>query len=175
MKNLFLFIGSILLTACGFDSNTSISQETDIPPSPSEVRVYKTFDELAPLIQSKNDTTYVVNFWATTCPPCIKEMPHFAELKRQYKKEKLRILLVSLDLERHLESRVIPFVEKHQITCEVGLLADDNYSAWTDKIDPSWYGALPATLVFKNEDRNFTFGAFPSFEALEEVVKPIVE
>ena len=41
-------------------------------------------DEISDLYQKQNDTTYVINFWATTCPPCIKEMPYFEELNEKY-------------------------------------------------------------------------------------------
>jgi hypothetical protein len=46
------------------------------------------------------------------------------------------------------------------------LLADQNYSEWTDEIDPTWYGALPATLFVKGEQRYFHFGAYDSYDQL---------
>ncbi|MFT7606283.1 MAG: thiol-disulfide isomerase/thioredoxin, partial [Saprospiraceae bacterium] len=131
------------------------------------VAVFESFKNLAPLFAKQNDTTYIVNFWATSCPPCIKEMPHFEEINKKYTKDKLRVILVSLDMKEDIESRVRPFIKKHHIKSEVILLADQNYSAWTDKIDPSWYGALPATLIFKNGERKFFFGAFEDFQDLE--------
>jgi thiol-disulfide isomerase/thioredoxin len=39
----------------------------------------------------------VVNFWATYCEPCKKEMPSLAELQKQYEPEGLQILGIVMD------------------------------------------------------------------------------
>lgn len=39
----------------------------------------------------------LVNFWATWCPPCRKEMPGFVDLKEQYGEEGFEILGVAID------------------------------------------------------------------------------
>lgn len=36
------------------------------------------FAGLEPYLKKSNDTIYVVNFWATWCAPCIKEIPYFS-------------------------------------------------------------------------------------------------
>jgi thiol-disulfide isomerase/thioredoxin len=156
MKAVVPFLLMTLLLSC----NTSSKNYNE------EIEVYESFDQLQSLLDAEPETVWVVNFWATTCPPCLKEMPHFAELEKQYINEKVKVLLVSLDDKKNLESRVIPFVEKRNITPEVLLLADQNYSAWTDEIDPSWFGALPATIILKGDQRNFRFGAYESYEEL---------
>ena len=38
---------------------------------------------LEALTCTMNDTTYVVNFWATWCSPCVKEIGYFEELHRE--------------------------------------------------------------------------------------------
>ena len=49
----------------------------------NEIKVMD-FDEFRPLLYKDNDTTYVVNFWATWCPPCIAEMPSIQKLYEDY-------------------------------------------------------------------------------------------
>lgn len=177
MKILFysLFL-VIILANCNFEGNdtqrVSHALEEKIPLQ--QIPVYESFSNLTPVFQKENDTIYVVNFWATTCPPCIKEMPHFEELEENFSHEKIKVLLVSLDRTKDLETRVRPFIEKHKIKPAVVLLADQNYSAWTAKVDPSWYGALPATLILKNGERKFSFGAFDTFNDLKQVVEPFI-
>ena len=155
-------------------SEPSTSHAETSPVLSKTVKVYDSFEDLAPVFLRQTDTTYIINFWATTCPPCLREMPHFEELETQYENRNIRILLVSLDSKRQLENRVIPFIQKHLIQPEVVLLADDNYSAWTDRVDPSWYGALPATLIVKGDQRNFKFGAYESYRELEDAVLPFL-
>ena len=138
------------------------------------IETFAEFSELQSMIDSDEGTLWVINFWATSCPPCIKEMPHFNELEEEFQDENLKILLVSLDRAKDLETRVYPFVAKHAITPEVFLLEDQNYSAWTDEVDPSWYGALPATLIIQGESRNFKFGIYTTYEELQGDVEGVM-
>ncbi len=133
----------------------------------SNIEVIENFSDLESIIDSEKSKTLVVNFWATSCPPCIKEMPHFNQLESEYGNKDVKILLVSLDRVKDLESRVYPFITKHSIVPEVVILQDQNYSAWTDKIDSSWYGALPATVIYKNDGKKFRFGIYDSYEDLK--------
>jgi thiol-disulfide isomerase/thioredoxin len=48
---------------------------------------------------AKSDTPTVVNFWATYCGPCIKEIPYL-EVVKQYEK-KGGSFIISLDLKNH--------------------------------------------------------------------------
>ena len=139
------------------------------------VEVITEYSELEEMLLKEPDKTWVVNFWATTCPPCLKEMPHFRELEREFVNADLKVLLVSLDLERHLDQRVYPFIQKHDITPQVVLLADQNYSAWTDEIDPSWFGALPATLILCEGKRKFRFGMYESYHQLKTDLVDLME
>ena len=59
------------------------------------------YDELKPLINKSGEKTYIVNFWATWCAPCIKEIPYYEELN---KNPKIDVLLVSLDFPNHIYS-----------------------------------------------------------------------
>lgn len=88
------------------------------------------------------DTTFVVNLWATWCGPCVKELPYFEALDPG----RAKVLLISLDFEDVLETKVIPFVEKRGLGSEVMLLNEDDPNTWIPRISGDWSGAIPATL-----------------------------
>jgi len=110
---------------------------------------------IALLTQKSNDTTYVVNFWATWCSPCVKEIGYFEELYRKYASSALQVILVSLDFPNQVERRLIPFIQQKEISAPVMLMTDLNYNGWIDQVDPSWSGAIPATLIYNRETRIF--------------------
>ena len=112
-------------------------------------------NELVKLTGIDNDTTYVVNFWATWCSPCIKEIGYFEELHRQPPVQNLKVFLISLDFPNTIERRVIPFLKEKDITAEVFLVNDLDYNAWIERIDTGWSGAIPATLIYNDKNRLF--------------------
>ncbi len=88
----------------------------------------------------------VINFWATWCAPCIKEMPFLERLNKENKD--VKVLLVSLDFDLdHDQSKITSFVARKKLNSEVVILDEPDPSKWIDKIDKSWSGTLPATLV----------------------------
>lgn len=113
------------------------------------------FDELEPLLHKTSDSVYVINFWATWCVPCRKELPEFQKLHQDKSQHIVNVLLVSLDFPNQIESTLLPFLEKNNITIPVVLLNDPNSNVWIDRVDPAWSGALPATLIYRNQSKLF--------------------
>lgn len=128
------------------------------------------FSGIESIINQKSDTTYIINFWATWCAPCIKELPHFQKIHDKYSNQKIRVLLISLDFEKQVESKVVPFIRKNKLTPEVIVLNDPKSHIWIDKVDKSWSGAIPATLFINNKKRAFYEKEF-EYNELELIVK----
>lgn len=110
---------------------------------------------IAALSTLSNDSTYVLNFWATWCSPCVKEIDYFEKFHRDRVDSKLKVILISLDFVKQLDSRVLPFLEDKGISAEVRIMTDTDYNAWIDRVDPSWTGAIPATLIYNKDHRVF--------------------
>jgi thiol-disulfide isomerase/thioredoxin len=129
------------------------------------------YTELKPLINQSGDKIYVVNFWATWCAPCIKELPYFESLNLR---EDVEVLLVSLDFPKHKESRLLPFIKKNKLQSKVVLLDDADENYWINDINSDWSGALPATLIYTQKQRGFYEESFtaPKLDKLLKLFKP---
>ncbi|KQR67688.1 TlpA disulfide reductase family protein [Pedobacter sp. Leaf176] len=114
-----------------------------------------TLDELDKRIARGKDTTYVINFWATWCSPCVAELPNFEKLRLANLETPVKILLVSLDFKSKLEKEVIPFVKQNNIKAEVLLLNERDQQRYIERIDKKWSGAIPATLFVNKKIRRF--------------------
>lgn len=100
----------------------------------------------------KNSTKpTVVNFWATFCKPCIAEIPHFQTLVKQYEKDSVQLLLVSLDMEEMYPAKIKSFADRFKFTSPIVFLNETNADIFCPKIDEKWSGAIPATLFINNK------------------------
>lgn len=132
-----------------------------------EIKTYN-FNELEPLFHYQNDTTYVINFWAMWCKPCVEELPYFEAIRKDYADKKIKIILVSLDFGKNLEERLNKFRKLRKVNAEIVVLDDPD--ADTDKkVDEKWDGAIPATIIYKN-DKKEVFTRQVSYKELAESI-----
>jgi len=130
-------------------------------------------DGLLELLEKNNDTTYVLNFWATWCSPCVAEIGFFEEVHKQNLGKKVEVILINLDFPNQIENRVIPFVAKHNLTASVRNMSDLDYNNWIPIVNESWSGAIPATLIFKGNETKFIPKEISQQELFSEVNKII--
>ncbi len=93
----------------------------------------------------------VVNFWATYCSPCLKEMPYFEKIVGQEKDKNLELLLVSVDMPDYYPVRIASFIKEKKITSSVWWLNESNADYFCPKVDKSWTGGIPSTLFVNNK------------------------
>ncbi len=109
----------------------------------------------------------ILDFWATWCGPCKREIPHFNDLYAQYKDQGLEILGVSLD--EGGPSAVNRFVKQTPITY-------NNAMASREIVEQ--YGpiqAIPTTFVIDrkgNVQRRFV--GYQSLSVFEEVIQSLL-
>jgi peroxiredoxin len=71
------------------------------------------------LAESYKGKVVLVDFWATWCPPCRKEIPHLREAYAKYHDRGLEILGISLDASRNISiEKVSAFLEKNEMKWE---------------------------------------------------------
>jgi thiol-disulfide isomerase/thioredoxin len=115
----------------------------------SETSIIK-LEDLHQIIEEPSTKIKVINFWATWCAPCIKELPQFEALNR--KRDDVMVILISLDLDLDPDpEKVYKFIERKKLKSQVLLLNEQDPNSWINTIDEQWSGALPATLIINSE------------------------
>ena len=154
----------IIFISLSFTLNTMNAQVVHA----KEIRVMN-FDQLEPYLHFKNDTVYLVNFWASWCAPCRKEMPAIKSVAEKYSDRPFKVLLVSLDVPGQLETNLVPYLESNDINLEVVLLDDPDQNRWINLVDESWTGEIPFTLIYGNNFREPHSQVF-TFEKLDTII-----
>ncbi len=75
--------------------------------------VFKTLEGKSVRLSDLKSKIVLINFWATWCGPCVKEMPSLQRLSSQYASQGLTVVGVNLD-EDPLNV-LTPFLTKHEI------------------------------------------------------------
>ena len=115
--------------------------------------------DLEKILKNPDNKLFVVNLWATWCAPCVKELPDFEKVARDYDGSRVKFILVSLDFPSEVDQKLLPFLKKNQISLDVAVMTDTDYDSWVRKVDKDWQGNIPSTLIFNNnrKDKVFSF------------------
>jgi len=184
MKSLsyfFYLLLALLLSHCatpvkdyGAASNEAVRQLLT-PNDPNlPYPIYASFDEIESLLNQQDGRTYVINFWATWCRPCIHELPHFERLAKETPDKALQVIMVSLDRPGDVRGKLKDFFEDRPMALPVVALTDDNFRSWVRRVDANWTsGSIPVTLIYKNGQRTFNRGQISSYAELEGLVRRV--
>lgn len=163
------FICFLVLSSCRNDNaitTKTISKEKQQAALGTFTTV--NYEGLEKRLENTTSEITVVNFWATWCKPCIKELPYFEQVQQKYLNDEVQVLLVSLDFpdqRKQLET----FIEKRGLKSEIILLDDADANSWINKVDKNWTGAIPATIIFNKSKRSFYERSFTLQELEEEI------
>ncbi|MCC6515008.1 MAG: TlpA family protein disulfide reductase [Chitinophagales bacterium] len=111
----------------------------------NEIQVVK-IEQLKKVYTHANDTTYIINFFATWCGPCMQEMPILNQFYEDNKNTSKKLIFVSLDNAGYLK-KLPTKLKKIGIKAPVYLLNESSDFSWLPYIDKRWQGSIPATMV----------------------------
>jgi thiol-disulfide isomerase/thioredoxin len=113
----------------------------------------------------------VVNFWATWCAPCRKEVPLLKSLHREFRDRSVEILGLSVEDSQEAANLVRMFADQYEIKYRLGFASEEMFNKFSGP-DPS--PVVPQTFVF---DKSGTLtlhlsGLHPEFaEILRETIE----
>ncbi len=116
-----------------------------------------------------NDKVVVLNFWATWCPPCRREIPDFIDVYHQYQNQDLVIIGVGTDNPKTIAA----FVKQFNIPYPI--LTGERKAMQISYQYGNHTGALPYTIVFdKKGIIRYRAGGLMSRQKLLALVKPLL-
>ena len=107
--------------------------------------------ELESYMAQNKDEVMVVNFWATFCKPCIAEIPVFIKVTDSLASQNVKLILVSLDMPSAYPNELTDFVKGKGYKTKIIWLNETDADYFCNRIDKSWSGAIPATLIINNK------------------------
>ena len=157
IKSIFLIILFQLFFSCVDNSSDSIE--------------IVDFEGFYSKIDLTTDKTYVINFWATWCAPCVKELPYFEKVNKEFKDKNVEVILLSLDFPSQIETKLIPYLKRNKIKSNVILLDDSKMNTWVPRVSEQWDGGIPATLIVNASNYNFYPKPFKKEDLFTELNK----
>ncbi|MBI1927473.1 TlpA family protein disulfide reductase [Candidatus Poribacteria bacterium] len=119
-----------------------------------------------------NGHVLIVDFWATWCPPCVKEIPDFIELYKQYKDKQLTILGISVDAN---QKDVEKFIAEKNIPYPIIMVNEEIRAAFEKALGKPIRG-VPTTLIFDREGKIVSVHeGYTKKEVFLEAIKPLLK
>lgn len=161
----------LLLAFCLMSCKNDVKAKTEttsalLDTNNEELEIYD-FNGFKPFLEKQDDKVYVVNFWATWCKPCVKELPYFEKLNETYKDKNVEVILVSLDFPHLYDKKLKPYIKEHNLQSKLVALDDPDMNSWIPKVSESWSGSIPATIIYNKDLSKFYERSF-TFQELEE-------
>tara|TARA_Y100000589_G_scaffold119549_1_gene113862 strand:- start:272 stop:781 length:510 start_codon:yes stop_codon:yes gene_type:complete len=143
-----MYIKRIIFLSFLIFSNLSYSDNNNqqiLIKDPKKVEIFsiKDINDYEKIISSSEKKILLLNFWATWCAPCIKEIPELLELKKKFNND-VEIYFLSVD--SNVKKTVPKFLKKNKLE-DLKVLNDEKL-----KIS-SKFGVkvMPTTVIINKE------------------------
>jgi len=158
MNQKLIIAGAIIIFAIGMYLGGSIIDMFRQPPEPS-AETQTLIGSSAPIYQLKAldgvressdqwaGKVQIVNFWATWCPPCKREIPALMALQDQYSNQGLQVIGIALDNEQRAKDYAI----ENNINYAV-LVGEKEASDISDQLGNDM-GILPYTIIIDRQGK----------------------
>ncbi len=108
---------------------------------------------LPPVSATSQGRVVLVNFWATWCRPCLKELPELLLLEKKYAPQGFELLAVSLDEPADRETIVRPFLAKWFPELDSLIRRSPDMDSMVSVLDSAWNEVLPTSYVLDASGR----------------------
>jgi thiol-disulfide isomerase/thioredoxin len=171
-----LFLIAALLAGCG-----ERKQAAGLPPNVAQIVgvtdrpgrapdfSWKKADGSDVSFDSARAKVTLVNFWATWCGPCKKELPDLVELSRKYSGRGFRVLGIATDRTPNAPELVSEFVGKYSIPYQVLLSTQEIEDAFGN------VNMMPTSFLIDADGRVLrTMVGLRTRQQFEEAIEPLL-
>ncbi len=139
------------------------------------------------IAQNQSGNVRLINFWSTTCGPCVAEFPALVETYRRFQNREMDFISISMDpiedrekVQKFLENnhaalsdRTKPSMRKENRSTNNYIWAGENPDDLAEAIHPAWTGALPLTVILSPEGKTLWYheGEIKPVEVRTELLK----
>lgn len=178
MKKTILFVlVAVLGLVAGFmahkfmqpTSMDTTEKTADSMPTTAPAFVLKDLDDTQRSSREWDGKVVMINFWASWCPPCRREIPAFIRLQETYAKQGFVIVGIALDNKQNIVDFSDPLAINYPI-----LLAEDEGIALAQAYG-NHLGVLPYTVIIDRAGKiNYVHRSELTYEVAEKVIKPLL-
>jgi thiol-disulfide isomerase/thioredoxin len=178
-----LALGAIATSSCFLQLPVALGAEklgvgSVAPPLNVEHWIHESTGTFPKVTQFEKGKVYVVEFWATTCGPCVQSMPHLAALQSKYKDKGLRIISISsekLPIVNAFLKREIPDLDGKpvlvgELTKAYSLTTDPDESSDIDYMLAANQDGIPCAFIVGKDSKIEWIGHPMEMEAILDSV-----
>ena len=126
------------------------------------------------VLKSNRGKVTLVDFWATWCAPCRKEMPLVLKLENRLREKGFQLVTISAD-EPEQEGAAVAFLKKSGIAWPAYLRRAKDDDKFISSVDPKWSGALPAMFLYDRQGKLVkSFTGEADIAALEAAIRKLL-
>lgn len=174
-----ILVGLLLMTALASFGQAPSLRPALLNPKTVEAISTEEFRQLIAQHAAKGEQrgeVVLVNFWATWCAPCVKEIPELMKLEEKYKARGFKLIAVSLDEPEELEITVRPFVTKRFPGFVSYLCKESDHDKFVSVIDSVWNEILPTNFLLDRTGKlRATLTGGKSLSEFEATIAPLLE
>lgn len=108
-------------------------------------------EEFAEVLAAKRGQVLLVNYWATWCAPCLREIPDLMAVAEELADEAFSFIALSVDDPYTGQAQIEDYIERWFQGFTTYLRTDPDLDAVAAVIDPAWNEIMPTTYIIDRE------------------------
>jgi peroxiredoxin len=98
------------------------------------------------LMRNETSKLLLINVWATTCGPCLVELPELVTMNRMYRNSNFELVTICADAPDRKE-RALAILQERQVAARNYIMDKEDNDALSAALDPEWPGGFPYSIL----------------------------